>query len=345
MARGATVGDAATMLHATAHGAASSAHSLSHMALVNGAPAAPNTELRNGDIVSLERRQPLALRDLLLGSAKNADAKAYAKLDTKNASVKEVEVEKEAGSGLGAADSAKGLSLHARTQRHLQRRSRAAPSLWPQPGKWERCAACLPLVGESLVGATTSEAAASINAQCGSVHRADAQCRVLQRQLALGACTLLRGDQAQPVLRSALAHESADDEALGHLCRIVVFCKDRRGILLDVSTVVTDKACNIMDVHSETLTPGREAAFQYTVHLQDAGQLAQLLEAVAKVPGVVRVRRENLEELMSESPAAFWANCYPLPGETDGPPSQHAQPHGQRPHATGASPSSDELGV
>ena len=41
----------------------------------------------------------------------------------------------------------------------------------------------------------------------------------------------------------------------------------RRGMLVDVSTVVTGAACNILDVMSETHANagGGEAAFQYTV--------------------------------------------------------------------------------
>ena len=51
LARGATLLDAACLLRAP--------NLDSHGGLVNGMPAAPSTVLQNGDIVSLERREPL----------------------------------------------------------------------------------------------------------------------------------------------------------------------------------------------------------------------------------------------------------------------------------------------
>lgn len=256
LARGASVADAALLLHATMH---------SHTVLVNGAPAAPSAVLQNGDIVSLERREPIAARDW---SSNSKD------------------------------------SLQERAQQYLARRKSQQLKTEHQ---WERCPLCLPLRGETLLGARSDAAQVP-----GTLHRADCECRALQRQLAVEGRSLIQGAHAQEMLSLAL-----EQHDLGLLAQIVVFCKDRRGILLDVSSVVTAEACNIMDVHSETLTPGKEAAFQYTVHVQDAQQLRKLVEAVRHVTGVVRVLRDNLEELMRESPAGFWANCHPLPDDAD----------------------------
>ena len=49
-------------------------------------------------------------------------------------------------------------------------------------------------------------------------------------------------------------------------------------MLVDVSTVVTGAACNILDVMSETRANagGGEAAFQYTVQLEDKVQLEDI---------------------------------------------------------------------
>ena len=44
----------------------------------------------------------------------------------------------------------------------------------------------------------------------------------------------------------------------------IVFTRDRPGMLLTVSAVVTAESSNIIDVHSETLTPGGEAACKKT---------------------------------------------------------------------------------
>lgn len=45
------------------------------------------------------------------------------------------------------------------------------------------------------------------------------------------------------------------------------FDRDRKGMLLSLSAVFSEEANNIMDVHSETLNPGVEAAFQFTVQV------------------------------------------------------------------------------
>ena len=54
--------------------------------------------------------------------------------------------------------------------------------------------------------------------------------------------------------------------------------RGRRGMLVDVSTVVTGAACNILDVMSETRANagGGEAAFQYTVQLEDKARLEEM---------------------------------------------------------------------
>ena len=85
----------------------------------------------------------------------------------------------------------------------------------------------------------------------------------------------------------------------------------RKGMLLALSTVFSESSNNIMDVHSETLNPGVEAAFQFTVHVRDGEHLRALIMEVQTVDGVIKVVRGGMEELITaSSPAQFWANCH-----------------------------------
>ena len=97
----------------------------------------------------------------------------------------------------------------------------------------------------------------------------------------------------------------------GLVSQIVVFCRDRRGMLLDVSTAaVTDEAENIIDVHSETLdASGRRGRLQYSVHVRDAAR-ARAQRAVRKVDSVVHVARGNMAEMRrTRGKTAFWSLC------------------------------------
>lgn len=60
---------------------------------------------------------------------------------------------------------------------------------------------------------------------------------------------------------------------------------------MDVATVVTDEATNIVNVHSEIFTPGGESAFKYAVMVQNRTQMENLMEAVRRVPDVTKVVR------------------------------------------------------
>ena len=78
-------------------------------------------------------------------------------------------------------------------------------------------------------------------------------------------------------------------------------------MLVDVSTVVTTAASNILDVTSETRVQGGEAAFQFTVQLVDKAQLDAMVGQILRLPGVTRVLRASLRELKRQrSTTAFW---------------------------------------
>ena len=89
----------------------------------------------------------------------------------------------------------------------------------------------------------------------GTVHRAGCDCRELHAALVRG-CELVR---SAPQLAAALEGDEGVDTSgrrAGSEASVVIFCRDRRGMLVDLSTVVTAVAWNILDVASETRAGG-----------------------------------------------------------------------------------------
>jgi len=141
-------------------------------------------------------------------------------------------------------------------------------------------------------------------------------CATLRRQLGregqerFDAVASGSGRDTAGVLQQAMAKLCAETGATGVGCTIVVCCRDRKGMLLDVSTAVTHAASNIINVHSEIFVPGAESAFQYKVTLHSIEQLERLVAAVRTVPDVTRVVRGTLREMMDaqreEERIALW---------------------------------------
>ena len=91
--------------------------------------------------------------------------------------------------------------------------------------------------------------------------------------------------------------------------RIIVFTRDRPGVLVDVSTVVTDATDNIIDVLSKTHQVGGESAFQYKVQVRSLEMVQRLMAKLHEHEDVVCVLRGNMDDMLHDSPAAFWAHA------------------------------------
>jgi len=177
------------------------------------------------------------------------------------------------------------------------------------PSNWTLCSRCMPVPGDAVFGAAYRHAAR------GTVHRSDCDCDALRRELQRpgarlvdGAALAMNDDDASAVSR-ALARDravrGADGEIVGFQSSIVVFCRDRTRMLLDVSLAVS--AVNIVDVMSETRVPRGQAAFQYTIHVDDVDHLNGLLAAVLEIPDVTAVVRGTMRGLKRNGANAFWS--------------------------------------
>ncbi len=188
---------------------------------------------------------------------------------------------------------------------------------------WQLCSVCRPLPGDAVHGV------AAQHSTRGTVHRANCDCEVLRRELErpgarfVDGAALAMNDDDYDAVRQALGPSSKvkdafTGEVLGYDSSLVVFGRDRTRMLLDVSQAVS--MVNIVDVMSETRAPGGQAAFQYTVHVDDRDHLDRLFEAIREVPDVVRVVRGSMRLLKRKGTHAFWAMALP-DSEDDSPPS------------------------
>lgn len=192
----------------------------------------------------------------------------------------------------------------------------------PSREPWQLCAVCRPLPGDAVHGV------ASQHSSRGTVHRASCECEVLRRELErpgarfVDGAALAMNDDDYDAVRRALGPSSkvkdvVTGEVLGYETTLVVFGRDRRQILLDVSQAVS--MVNTLDVMSETRAPGGQAAFQYTVHVDDLDHLQRVFDAIRDVPDVVRVVRGSMQLLKRKGTHAFWAMA--LPANDESPPS------------------------
>ena len=247
-----------------------------HSPLVNGKAARWSRELQNGDIVSFERssmRLVARLANEVVPPAL-ADADDYAGLDPQ----------------------IMGMGLKQRAQRYLKaKESRRLQT-------WQLCTECQPLVGDDLLGASAD---APSEASSGMIHRAVGRCATLQTQLDQKGYRLVdphgqsrlvdaHGQSGQrEAFRAALDAQCESDNGLP--ASLVVFCADRRGMLVDVASVVTDGVTNILNVHSEIFDKGGKSCLRYDVTVQDRQQLEVVMKAVREVPDVSDVLRISTE--------------------------------------------------
>ena len=96
-------------------------------------------------------------------------------------------------------------------------------------------------------------------------------------------------DKEAATFKEAIEAQCERDNGLS--ASIIVFCTDRRGMLIDVATAVTAGVDNIINVHSDVFEAGGKSAFKYEVMVKDRMQLEALIESVASVPDVTKVMR------------------------------------------------------
>lgn len=74
---------------------------------------------------------------------------------------------------------------------------------------------------------------------------------------------------------------------------LLVRAADRKGLLRDVSAVLTDEDVNVIGVRSFSDRTGDIATMRFTIEIGDVSQLKRLLTKVAQMPEVLDVRRHG----------------------------------------------------
>jgi len=267
LARGATIGDAAKHQSLTL---------ASYTPLLNGRVAQWDKELSNGDIVSIERSSML-LVDRLAGRRALTDA------DDETGSLAEALSDELAQDEAAGRDpQIMGMEIKQRAIDYLRERRRSE--------EWSLCKDCLPLIGDELIGASLDHPS---DATGGTIHCAFGECPSLQDQLKREGYRLVDAAGQRDAFHTVLREQCARSHGLN--ASFVVTCTDRRGMLVDVASVVTEGVTNILNVYSEIFSTGGKSAFKYEVIVQNRTQLETLMERLREVPDVTKcVRGKDL---------------------------------------------------
>ena len=321
LARGATLRDAARHMSLPSRG---------YVPMLNGKAALHNTELSNGDIVAFEKSSRLLVERLRsrgyasdLRGALTTDSSGeggggfdggssdrLASTDGFRGVVEssgrpsrartrapgmEAVVEPRHMWGKESAQQTEPwleLSTTERTKRYLKRQGSSASG-------WHICSDCLPLPGDELLACDATEWEEKLqldgaaedgreNRYLGTIHCALGECPTLRKELEAGRRLVANARECAHEFHKVL-YEQCEREG-GLTASIIIFCADRKGMLVDVATAVTGLVNNILNVHTE-ITPGGTGAFKYEVTVQSRAQLEELMEAVRAVPDVIRVIR------------------------------------------------------
>ena len=75
-----------------------------------------------------------------------------------------------------------------------------------------------------------------------------------------------------------------------YIARLKVTSVARKGILADVSAIITQKDANIIQADVKT-TPDQKGIAQFTIEVRDYKQLQDIINAIKKVKNVIVVER------------------------------------------------------
>jgi GTP pyrophosphokinase len=136
--------------------------------------------------------------------------------------------------------------------------------------RYSQC--CQPVPGDDVIGYITRGRGISI-------HRSD--------------CPNVLKLTEHPERRIEIDWQS--DRAQRFFVKIVMEGTDRRGLLSDIATAITNTGTNIQSAEIDAVEGGMRGEF--VVEVEDLSHLTKVMKAVRKVKGVINVeRRESLAE-------------------------------------------------
>jgi GTP pyrophosphokinase len=129
---------------------------------------------------------------------------------------------------------------------------------------------CKPVPSDPIVGFIT-------RGRGVTVHRAD--------------CSNLRALPSQERERLIEVRWAGADPEAAYPVDLVVLAVDRKGLLRDVSSVITNEDLDVVGVSTHSDRDTDTATMRFTVEVRDADQLEQVRLKLAQLPGVLEVRR------------------------------------------------------
>jgi len=81
------------------------------------------------------------------------------------------------------------------------------------------------------------------------------------------------------------------DSAQLYLVRLTIEGTDRRGLLSDIASAISNTGTNIQSAETEAVEGGMQGEF--VVEIEDLSHLTKVIRAVRKVKGVIRVERRE----------------------------------------------------
>ncbi|QFY91062.1 bifunctional (p)ppGpp synthetase/guanosine-3',5'-bis(diphosphate) 3'-pyrophosphohydrolase [Magnetovirga frankeli] len=104
-------------------------------------------------------------------------------------------------------------------------------------------------------------------------------------------CTVLRKlaeDDASRLIRADWSEQEASEL---YPVDILVSAGDRRGLLRDISSILSNEDVDVLGVASQSNRKRDLAEFRFTVEVGGMGQLSRVLDKIAQLPDVMAVRR------------------------------------------------------
>jgi GTP pyrophosphokinase len=130
---------------------------------------------------------------------------------------------------------------------------------------------CKPVPRDPIIGFITRGRGVTIHRRdCGNVRR------------------LPEEDRAR-LLDVRWAEELTEDSAFP--VDLVVLAADRKGLLRDISSILSDEDVDVLGVNTVSDRRTDRAAMRFTVEVKDMGQLEQVLGKLRQMPDVLDVRR------------------------------------------------------
>ncbi len=68
---------------------------------------------------------------------------------------------------------------------------------------------------------------------------------------------------------------------------------DRKGLLRDISSVLSDYDVNVLEVNTHSERSTDTAAMRFTLEVKNKGHLAKIQTKLEQIPGVLDVRRSH----------------------------------------------------